>query len=172
MSAITDAHDPSVGEDADTSPFVGEGGMVAAPDRDAYIQQMANDTGLPFLHESPASGFTPGLGEPLRLPFDNIYARLPDRFYARLPPTPVAAPRLIKLNTALAAELGLDAEALASPAGRGRPGGQPASHRVRSRSRWPMPATSSATSCRSWATAAPSCWARSWDRTASAATSS
>ena len=53
----------------------------------------------------------------MRLPFDNSYARLPDRFYARLAPTPVAAPRLIKLNTALAAELGLDAEALASPQG-------------------------------------------------------
>src|SRR6202022_1977757 len=37
--------------------------------------------------------------------------------YARLPPTPVAAPNLIKLNTALAAQLGLDAEALASPQG-------------------------------------------------------
>src|SRR5216683_1714423 len=78
---------------------------------------MANDTGLPFLHEPPASGFAPGLSEPIRLPFDNSYARLPERFYARLPPTPVAAPRLIKLNTTLAAELGLDAEALASPAG-------------------------------------------------------
>jgi serine/tyrosine/threonine adenylyltransferase len=78
---------------------------------------MANDTGLPFLHEPPASGFTPAIGEPLRLPFDNSYARLPDRFYARLPPTPVRAPRLIKLNTALAAQLGLDAEALASPQG-------------------------------------------------------
>src|ERR1700687_401030 len=78
---------------------------------------MANDTGLPFLHDAPASGFTPGIGEPIRLPFDNSYARLPERFYARLPPTPVAAPRLIELNTALAAELGLDAEALASPQG-------------------------------------------------------
>ncbi|MEA2853924.1 MAG: serine/tyrosine/threonine adenylyltransferase, partial [Rhodospirillaceae bacterium] len=78
---------------------------------------MANDTGLPFLHEPPASGFAPGIGEPLRLPFDNLYARLPERFYARLPPTPVAAPSLIKLNTALAAQLGLDAEALASPQG-------------------------------------------------------
>ena len=44
--------------------------------------------------------------------FDNSYARLPDRFYARLPPTPVAAPRLIKLNEALADELGLDPASL------------------------------------------------------------
>ena len=49
--------------------------------------------------------------------FDNSYARLPERFYARLDPTPVAAPRLLKLNGALAADLGLDAAALASPAG-------------------------------------------------------
>src|SRR5216683_6690691 len=73
---------------------------------------MANDTGL-FLHEPPVLRVA---GE-ISLPFDNSYARLPERFYARLPPTPVAAPRLIKLNTALAAELGLDAEALASPQG-------------------------------------------------------
>jgi uncharacterized protein YdiU (UPF0061 family) len=30
--------------------------------------------------------------------FDNSYARLPDRFFPRLPPTPVAAPRLVWLN--------------------------------------------------------------------------
>src|SRR5258708_35264768 len=85
---------------------------------------MANDTGLPFLHEPPASGFAPGLGEPIRLPFDNSYARLPERFYVRLPPTPVAAPSLIKLNTALAAQLGLDVDALASPQGVAAPAGQ------------------------------------------------
>src|SRR5476649_1474883 len=50
-------------------------------------------------------------------PFDNSYARLPDRFYARLAPTPVAAPRLVKLNIALARQLGLDPEVLASPEG-------------------------------------------------------
>src|SRR6185369_12741124 len=53
----------------------------------------------------------------LTLPFDNSYARLPERFYARLPPTPVAAPRLLKLNYALARQLGLDPDALASPEG-------------------------------------------------------
>jgi serine/tyrosine/threonine adenylyltransferase len=50
-------------------------------------------------------------------PFDNSYARLPDRFYARLAPTPVASPRLVKLNRALALQLGLDPEYLASPEG-------------------------------------------------------
>jgi serine/tyrosine/threonine adenylyltransferase len=49
--------------------------------------------------------------------FDNSYARLPDRFFARRPPTPVAAPRLIRLNRALADELGLDPDWLAGPEG-------------------------------------------------------
>jgi len=50
-------------------------------------------------------------------PLDNSYARLPDRFYARLAPTPVTTPKLVKLNRPLALQLGLDAEALASPEG-------------------------------------------------------
>ena len=49
--------------------------------------------------------------------FDNSYARLPARFYARLNPTPVKAPTLIKLNVALAEKLGLDPAYLASPEG-------------------------------------------------------
>src|SRR6187431_2447667 len=44
----------------------------------------------------------------LHFPFENTYARLPDRFFARVAPTPVAAPKLIRLNTDLAVELGLD----------------------------------------------------------------
>ena len=46
------------------------------------------------------------------IPFANTYARLPERFYARLNPTPVARPRLIKLNIALAEQLGLDPDDL------------------------------------------------------------
>src|SRR6478752_8642365 len=49
--------------------------------------------------------------------FDNSYARLPDRFFARLPPTPVAAPRLVRLNEKLAWHLRLDPEKLATPEG-------------------------------------------------------
>jgi len=49
--------------------------------------------------------------------FDNTYARLPDRFFARLRPTPVASPRLVKLNTRLALDLGLDPEELTTPNG-------------------------------------------------------
>src|SRR5215208_2062576 len=72
---------------------------------------MANDTGLNFLREVPPSGGGPAFG------FDNSYVRLPERFYARLDPTPVSAPRLIKINEALARELGLDPEMLATPQG-------------------------------------------------------
>jgi serine/tyrosine/threonine adenylyltransferase len=50
-------------------------------------------------------------------PFDNSFARLPERFYARLPPTPVREPKLIKLNVELARDLNLDPAALASPEG-------------------------------------------------------
>lgn len=53
----------------------------------------------------------------VKIAFDNTYARLPERFYSRIHPTPVAEPGLIKLNLQLAEELGLDAEALASPEG-------------------------------------------------------
>ena len=49
--------------------------------------------------------------------FDNSYARLPDRFFAKLPPTPVAAPRLVRINEPLARELGLDCRYLASTEG-------------------------------------------------------
>ena len=57
--------------------------------------------------------------------FDNTYAALPERFYARLDPTPVAAPRLVRVNTALAERLGLDPEALASRGKRPGTGRQP-----------------------------------------------
>ena len=51
------------------------------------------------------------------LQFDNTYARLPEAFYARVAPTPVPAPALIRVNHSLASDLGLDATALASAAG-------------------------------------------------------
>ena len=49
--------------------------------------------------------------------FDNTYARLPEHFYARLAPTPGASPQLVKVNTELARNLGLDPDALASRQG-------------------------------------------------------
>jgi serine/tyrosine/threonine adenylyltransferase len=51
------------------------------------------------------------------IPFDNTYARLPERFFARVAPTAVDAPRLIRVNQPLARHLGLDADWLASEEG-------------------------------------------------------
>ncbi|MCR8723690.1 protein adenylyltransferase SelO [Frigidibacter sp. ROC022] len=53
----------------------------------------------------------------LSIAFDNSYARLPDRFFARQAPVPVAAPQLLAVNAGLADELGLDPQALASREG-------------------------------------------------------
>jgi uncharacterized protein YdiU (UPF0061 family) len=53
----------------------------------------------------------------IHFPFDNTYARLPDRFYARVEPEAVTAPRLIRLNRDLALQLGLDPDRLSSPDG-------------------------------------------------------
>ncbi len=50
-------------------------------------------------------------------PFDNTYARLPDRFFARVAPMPVTKPKLIRVNRELALHLGLDPDWLASPEG-------------------------------------------------------
>ena len=55
--------------------------------------------------------------DPVHFGFENTYARLPERFYARLNPTPVAAPSLVKLNVELAKSLGLDPDELASGQG-------------------------------------------------------
>src|SRR5690606_6285630 len=49
--------------------------------------------------------------------FDNSYTTLLETFFARLNPTPVAAPRLVVLNDTLAGELGLDPDALRSDEG-------------------------------------------------------
>jgi uncharacterized protein YdiU (UPF0061 family) len=54
---------------------------------------------------------------PMRFNFENTYVQLPERFYCRLDPTPVAAPRLVKVNFELARSLGLDPDALASERG-------------------------------------------------------
>jgi uncharacterized protein YdiU (UPF0061 family) len=50
----------------------------------------------------------------VHFPFDNSYARLPDKFFTRQAPTPVKNPGLIRVNAALARDLGLDPAALAS----------------------------------------------------------
>ncbi|MAW88596.1 MAG: hypothetical protein CMJ42_18915 [Phyllobacteriaceae bacterium] len=53
----------------------------------------------------------------MTLAFDNSYARLPARFFARLDPEPVGAPQLVALNRGLADSLGLDPDLLASAEG-------------------------------------------------------
>ncbi len=53
----------------------------------------------------------------VRFGFKNTYARLPERFFARVNPTPVGKPRLIQVNEQLARSLGLDPDALAGPEG-------------------------------------------------------
>src|SRR6202048_5220607 len=53
----------------------------------------------------------------VHFPFENTYAALPANFFARVAPTPVTSPRLIKLNRRLAIHLGLDPDRLSSPEG-------------------------------------------------------
>jgi serine/tyrosine/threonine adenylyltransferase len=53
----------------------------------------------------------------VHFPFQNTYAALPANFFARVAPTPVASPRLIKLNRPLAVHLGLDPDMLETPEG-------------------------------------------------------
>ena len=66
---------------------------------------------------SPHPPALQALAAPVQFGFSNTYARLPERFYARVNPTPVAAPRLIQLNAELARELNLDPAALTSEEG-------------------------------------------------------
>lgn len=66
----------------------------------------------------PGPPLSPALtGQQVCFAFDNTYARLPEHFYARLDPIPVAAPRIVKVNMELARELGLDPDALTSEHG-------------------------------------------------------
>jgi len=53
----------------------------------------------------------------VHFPFQNTYAALPANFFARVTPTPVISPRLIKLNRPLAVHLGLDPDVLSTPEG-------------------------------------------------------
>lgn len=53
----------------------------------------------------------------MHIAFDNTYAQLPERFFAKQAPAVVPEPRLIRLNDNLAATLSIDAEWLASPHG-------------------------------------------------------
>ncbi len=50
----------------------------------------------------------------MQIRFDNSYARLPEQFYARQAPVPVAQPGLVAVNADLARELGIDPAALSA----------------------------------------------------------
>ncbi|MCS6857433.1 MAG: YdiU family protein [Sandaracinaceae bacterium] len=50
----------------------------------------------------------------MSIQFENTYARLPERFYARVLPTPVSSPSLLWLNEGLAELLRIDASSLRS----------------------------------------------------------
>ncbi len=65
----------------------------------------------------PAPDTDQDTAQSLRLVFRNSYARLPERFFARVVPVPVSAPRLIRLNVPLAEDLGFDPAALAGTEG-------------------------------------------------------
>jgi len=53
----------------------------------------------------------------MQISFENSYAGLPERFYARVAPSAAEAPRLIRLNHELARDLGLDPQWLGSSEG-------------------------------------------------------
>jgi len=80
----------------------------------AVLGPMMNSTDAPVITSPSRSSFE---RQPVVFGFDNTYARLPERFYTRTNPVQVAAPRLIKINAELAANLGLNLEALASAEG-------------------------------------------------------
>ena len=56
----------------------------------------------------------PGTADSPLIAFDNSYARLSGSMHVGVRPTSVEAPRLIKVNVALAAELGIDASRLSA----------------------------------------------------------
>ncbi len=60
--------------------------------------------------------------------FDNSYARLPRAFFEPVDPTPVSDPQLLRLNHALAAELGIDVARLDSAEGLGILAGNQRAH--------------------------------------------
>jgi uncharacterized protein YdiU (UPF0061 family) len=98
----------------------------------------------------------------LHIPFDNSYARLPDRFFAAQAPVPVAAPALLALNEPLARDLGLDPAALARPRGSRCSPATPCPEGGRAPRAGLCRPPVRRLEPRSSATAARSCWARSW----------
>ena len=53
----------------------------------------------------------------MNIPFDNTYAKLPERFFAKQEPARVPEAKLIRFNRELAAKLSIDADWLESADG-------------------------------------------------------
>ena len=53
----------------------------------------------------------------MNIPFDNTYAQLPERFFAKQEPARVPEPTLIRLNRELAVQLSIDTDWLESSSG-------------------------------------------------------
>ena len=66
---------------------------------------------MPPTHSMEKPPTVERMGRPIAV-FSNSYAQLPERFFARLAPTPATKPRLIKFNESLASELGVNAQGL------------------------------------------------------------
>ena len=105
----------------------------------------------------------------LSAPFDNSYAALPDGFFTRTTPTPVADPKLLAFNAPLAKTLGIthgSTEDLAFIfSGNELPAGADPLAQL-------YAGISSAITTRSLAMVARSSWAKCWMQRASAAISS
>ena len=94
------------------------------------------------------------------LRFRQQLCRAARAFLCAQDPMPVAGPRLIRFKQELAGELGIELAGARCRRARGQISRASCCRRAPSRSRWPMPATSSGSSCRSSATAGRFCWAR------------
>src|SRR3954463_15822728 len=83
------------------------GVSLAFSPRDTILRAMTSSSLAAVAHDA--------VGPPI--PFDNSYARLPEAFYERVHPVPLAAPQRLRLNATLAQELRVDPEFLKSSQG-------------------------------------------------------
>src|SRR6516225_2066627 len=77
----------------------------------ASLQPKGNLQRMPLTESMEKPPTAEGKAAPIAV-FSNSYARLPERFFARLSPVPVARPRLITFNELLASELKVDIQGL------------------------------------------------------------
>src|SRR3954470_13692154 len=89
-------------------------------------RDIGGDSGVVFRNEGPTlngmtsvSNLALSISADAEAPiaFDNTYARLPETFYERVKPAKAPAPRLLRVNDALARQLRIDPAFLRSPAG-------------------------------------------------------